>query len=271
MAQVIKADLDEMLFEEREKRYGAYFLRKAYSRRLLMASLVGLAAFTLALASPQISALFGGVSEKEDKRQIVTEINLADLPPPPPPDDEPPPPPPPKVELPPPKLKTIAFKIPEPKPKEEIEEEEEVVEVKELEEAPNIGLEDIDGEDEGFIDIPDEGDGEVAAVIEEKEPSINDFVFVQKQPEPINMGDVQKLVEYPELVKEAGIEGSVVVRILIDKNGRYLKHKVTKSPHPLLSQSVEKHLKNLVFTPAIQGNKPIKFWVNIPFKFSILN
>ncbi|MEZ4686588.1 MAG: energy transducer TonB [Bacteroidia bacterium] len=271
MAQVIKADMDEMVFEDRERRYGAYFLRKRYGRHLLMASLIGVAAFSLALAAPAIGSFLGGKMEKKEKREIATEINLADLPPPPPPDDEPPPPPPPKVELPPPKLKTIAFKIPEPKPKEEIQEEEEVVEIKELEEAPNIGLEDIEGDDEGFIDIPDEGDGEVVAVIEEAEPDINAFVFASQEPEPINMDDVRELIGYPDIAREANIEGQVVVRVLVDEDGNYQKHKIIKKAHPILAEAVEKHVRKLRFTPAVQGNKPIKFWVNIPFAFKLLN
>lgn len=268
MAQNIKADMDEMVFEDRERKYGAYFLRKRYGRSLLTASLVGIAIFGLALAAPNI---FGGGEEKKEKRKAATELSLENLPPPPPPDDEPPPPPPPKVELPPPKLKTVAFKIPEPKPKEEIEEEEEVVEVKELEEAPNIGLEDIDGEEEGFIDIPEEGDGDAPAVIEEKTPGIDDFVFASQEPEPINMSDIKELVGYPDIAREANIEGQVVVRVLVDADGNYKKHKIIKKAHPILATAVEKHVRKLRFTPAVQGNKPIPFWVNIPFSFKLLN
>ena len=32
MSNVIKADIDEMVFEDRERRYGAYFLRKNIQR-----------------------------------------------------------------------------------------------------------------------------------------------------------------------------------------------------------------------------------------------
>ena len=34
--------------------------------------------------------------------------------------------------------------------------------------------------------------------------------------------------------------------------------------NPLLSQAVEKHISKIKFTPAEQGDKTIKFWVNIP-------
>ena len=215
----------------------------------------------------------GKNKKADEKRKISSEIELADLPEPPPLDEEKPPPPPPKVEIPPPQLKTVAFKIPEPTPKDELpEEEEKVVEMDSLEDAPNIGLDDIAGANEGFIDIPDDGDGDVPAVIvEDEEPDINSFIFDAEEPQPRNLDDIRKLIGYPDIAKDAGIEGSVVIRVLVDKYGNYRKHKVIKKVHPILAEACEKQIPKLKFTPAIQGGKPIPFWVNIPFKFQLLN
>jgi protein TonB len=276
MKPIIRADLDEMVFEGKNHDYGAYYLRKHYGRYLLVASLIGAFAFSFFMYLPAIGEYFeNNKADKEQKVFKAVELSLENLPPPPPPDDDPPPPPPPKVDLPPPKLRTVAFRIPDPKPKEEIQDDDqEVVTVAELEEAPNIGLEDIEGEDVGFIDIPDEGTGTApAAVIEEKEPEpdFNEFVFVSQEPEPINMDDVQALIGYPDVARESNIEGKVVVRILVGKDGRYLKHKVIKKAHPILAQAVEAHIGKLTFTPALQGNQPIKFWVNVPFSFQLIN
>ncbi len=266
MAQIIKADLDEMVFEDRERRYGAYKLRKSYLKHLFIG--FGVISLIFLLGSILPTLALGG-AESEERREISHEINLADLPEPPPLEEDVPPPPPP-VKVPPPKLKTIAFKIPEPKPKEEIVEEEEIIEMDSLLEAPNIGLENQDGADEGFIDIPDEGDGDVPEVIVEEEPDINAFIFDAEEPKPLNLDDIKKLVGYPDIAKDAGIQGSVVVRVLVDKNGRYKKHKIIKKVHPILADAVEKNVNKLKFTPAVQGGKPIPFWVNIPFKFKLL-
>ncbi|MDB4285912.1 energy transducer TonB [bacterium] len=267
MAQIIKADLDDILFEDRERRYGAYFLRKRYNQNLLIGAGSVLILFIVLSALPGLS--FGG-QKAETKRVISSEINLLDLPPPPEIEEEKPPPPPPKVKIPPPQLKTVAFKIPEPTPKDELEEEEEMVSIDSLKPNVVIGFENIEGEDEGVIEIPDEGDGE-EPVIEAAEPDINAFIFDAEEPKPRNMDDIRKMIGYPEIAKDAGIEGQVVVRVLVDKLGNYKKHKVIKKVHPILAEACEKQVPKLKFTPAIQGGKPIPFWVNIPFKFKLLN
>jgi protein TonB len=256
MKPIIRADLDDMVFEGKNRDYGAYFLRKHYGRYLLIASLIRAFAFCFFMYLPAIGEYFdNNKAEKEQKVFKGVELSLENLPPP--------------------KLRTVAFRIPEPKPKEEIQDDDqEVATVQELEEAPNIGLEDIEGEEVGFIDIPEEGTGTApAAVIEETEPEpdFNEFVFVSQEPEPINIDDIKALIGYPDVAREANIEGKVVVRILVGKNGKYIKHKVIKKAHPMLAQAVEQHIGKLTFTPALQGNQPIKFWVNVPFAFQLIN
>ncbi|MEM6763421.1 MAG: energy transducer TonB [Bacteroidota bacterium] len=271
MSQVIKADLDEMVFEDRERRYGAFFLRKNYPRHLTIATAAVFLVFLLFSGGPYILKALFGAQEEESNRTMVVKMSMEDLPPPPAMDEEkPPPPPPPKV--PPPQVKTVAFKIPEPTPEEELEEEEETIaEVEELKEAPNIGLEDKEGDDVGFFDGEIEGEGDVPEVIVEQEPDINAFIFAEEEPQPVNMAEVQKAIGYPQIARDAGIEGSVVLRVLVDEKGKYNKHKVLNQVHPILAKAVESKIRLLKFTPAIQGGKPIKFWVNIPFNFKLLN
>lgn len=273
MAQVIKADLDEMVFEDRERKYGAYLLRKSYPRHLIISSGLVLVAFLLISAAPYIQRALYGDGEEDENANRVVKLSMEDLPPPPALDEEkPPPPPPPKV--PPPQIKTVAFKIPEPVPEEELEEEEEqtIAEIEELKEAPVIGFEDKEGDDDvGFFDGEIEGDGDVPEVVVEKEPDINAFVFAEEEPQPVNLADIQKAIGYPQIARDAGIEGNVVVRILVDEKGNYQRHKILNSVHPILEKAVEDKIAQLRFTPAIQGGKPIKFWVNVPFAFKLLN
>lgn len=275
MAQVIKADLDDMVFENRERRYGAYWLRKSYPRALTIAAAVALFVFLSVSASalPFFRNLFGGEEEEETKVSVV-KLSMEDLPPPPALDEEkPPPPPPPK--LPPPQIKTVAFKIPEPTPEEELDPEEEektIAEIEELKDAPNIGFEDKEGEEEGFFDGDIEGEGEVPEVVVEQsaEPDINAFIFAEEEPKPVNMDNIQRAIGYPQIARDAGIEGQVVIRVLVDEKGNYVRHKVLNGVHPILEKAVEDKINQLRFTPAIQGGKPIPFWVNIPFAFKLL-
>lgn len=271
MSQAIRASMDEMVFEDREKRYGAYFLRKKYPRHLMIGTaIIGIAAVLFTFA-PLIAKGLGIKGEVKENKSLSVTINMEDLPPPPAIDeDKPPPPPPPKV--PPPQIKTVAFQIPEPTPEDEIEDEDQTIaEVDELKEAPNIGLEDKEGADEGFFDGEIDADGDVPEVIVEQEPEINAFIFAEEEPQPVNMDDIKKLIGYPQIARDAGIEGSVVVRVLVDKKGNYAKHRVINQVHPILEKAVTDHVNKLRFTPAIQGGKPIQFWVNIPFNFKLLN
>ncbi|MEM7369102.1 MAG: energy transducer TonB [Bacteroidota bacterium] len=272
MANVIKADMDEMVFEDRERSYGAYFLRKKYPTHLVIGTVIVCLIGLLFGMAPAIAKFLNLEDDKPKAKTMAITINMEDLPPPPAMDeDKPPPPPPPKV--PPPQVKTVAFQIPEPVPEEEIDPEEDptIAEIEELKEAPAIGLEDKEGADEGFFDGEIDAEGDIPEVIVDQEPAIDAFIFAEEEPRPVNMDDIKKLIGYPQIARDAGIEGSVVVRVLVDKKGNYGKHRIINQVHPILAKAVEKHITRLKFTPAIQGGKPIQFWVNIPFNFKLLN
>lgn len=276
MAQIIKADLDEMVFENKERRYGAYDLRKSYPKRLIYSIAALLLVVALVLLAPRILGMVSGPEVETTNKEV--NIDLADLPPPPPIEDAPEPPPPPPEKIPPPQIKTVEFKIPEPKPKEEIDPEEDqtITEQDSLEDAPVIGLENIEGDTVGVFDGDLDGEEEEPVVVaeapkKEEDPDINAFVFVQEEPKPVNMDDIKKAIGYPQIARDAGIEGDVVIRVLVDEFGNYTKHKVIKQVHPILAKACSEKVGKLKFTPAVQGGKPIKFWVNIPFKFKLVN
>ncbi|MFN0083030.1 MAG: energy transducer TonB [Ferruginibacter sp.] len=109
--------------------------------------------------------------------------------------------------------------------------------------------------------------GKIKPIKYEAEPESNKCCFMVKPPVSLNLEEVKTKIEYTKMAKEGGITGTVLLRILVSEEGKYVKHLVTKPGHPLLLKEVEKHVSKLVFTPAKQGNKVIPFWVNIPFKF----
>ncbi|MDP5172207.1 MAG: TonB family protein [Bacteroidia bacterium] len=270
MAQVVRASMDEMVFEDRERRYGAFFLRKNYPLHLGIGVLV-ISLLTLGFSyGPLLIDRYGLFEGEVKKVREVKKLVLEELPPPPPLNEDTPPPPPPP-QAPPPEVRTVEFRVPEPVPEEEADEDQEVKEVKELEKAPNFGAEDKDGEDVGIFSGELGGDGKVPDVIVDNDPGINDFVSVEQEPVPVNIDDIKSLIGYPQIARDAGIQGQVVVRVLVDKTGNYDRHRIVKSVHPILDEAVSQQLSKLKFTPAIQGGRPIKFWVNIPFNFKLLN
>lgn len=117
---------------------------------------------------------------------------------------------------------------------------------------------------DAFEDVPD-------VRISPDEPGIEDYIEVSKEPRPKNIEEIKRLVGYPQIARDAGIQGQVVIRVLVDKQGRYKKHKVVNVIHPILSQAIEKHIDKIQFVPAHKNNNPVQFWVNLPFNFKLLD
>ncbi len=106
---------------------------------------------------------------------------------------------------------------------------------------------------------------------QQQDPDPNALILVDQQPEPINLEDIKKTIGYPELAMESRVQGTVITRVLIGIDGKYEKHIVISQGHPLLLKAVESEIKNLIFSPAQKEGKAIKYWMNIPFKFSLEN
>lgn len=268
----IYADMDEIVFESRDKEYGAYDNRKRYRRHLAIALSIAAIIFLLLILFYWLPVIFNQVPSDADEKFEIVEVSLDELPPPPPMEEEEVPPPPP-VNTPPP-VRTIEFRVPDPTPDDQLEEDNTIEEMENIEES-NPDLEtNLEGSDVGNYDWDniDEGNNQGAFVEPPKEKEIgpDEFVMLEKEPAPVNMDDIKKLIGYPPMAKEAEIEGKVVLRVQVDKTGSYLKHIVIKDPHPILTAEVVKHIRSLKFTPGIQSGKPIKVWVTIPFDFKLL-
>jgi len=98
-----------------------------------------------------------------------------------------------------------------------------------------------------------------------KLPSPEIFVPFDKAPEVV----LSAVPVYPELAKRSEIEGNVVVKILISKDGKPLKAIIVKSDSNIFNQpSIDAAMK-FIFIPAIQHKSPVMVWVAIPFKFRL--
>ncbi len=74
--------------------------------------------------------------------------------------------------------------------------------------------------------------------------------------------------EYPALARKAGIEGTVVVRVLIDEKGNVAKAEIFKSI-PMLDSAAIAAARQCKFTPGQQRDKKVKVWMAIPFTFKL--
>src|SRR5258706_14148997 len=89
---------EDIVFENRNKEYGAYFLRQIYKKNVILASVIMLALAGLVIAGPKIAELFRSKDTDHDSKRDLSKVGTLDQPPPIMPNT----PPPPKMEGPPP-------------------------------------------------------------------------------------------------------------------------------------------------------------------------
>ena len=104
----------------------------------------------------------------------------------------------------------------------------------------------------------------VAPPAEEELPKFGDYVYVEELPEAIT----KVPPTYPDIAREAGVDGQVVVQALVGKDGKVKDTRVVKSI-PMLDAAAEAAVKQWVFKPALSNNKPVAVWVAVPVRFSL--
>jgi len=127
--KILNADVLDILFEGKNKEYGAYDLRKTYNKRLTTALIITGSVFLLIFL---ISLLASALHKNTNDDFVVKDLTLSQVKKP----DKPLPPPPPPPKLPPPpKIETIKFTPPKIVKDEEVKPEEKPPENKDLDKA----------------------------------------------------------------------------------------------------------------------------------------
>lgn len=73
---------------------------------------------------------------------------------------------------------------------------------------------------------------------------------------------------YPEMVREAGIDGTVTVQVLVGKDGKVKQAQAIDGPEPLRASGLAS-ARSALFKPALQGTSPVEVWVMIPVTFQL--
>jgi protein TonB len=95
-------------------------------------------------------------------------------------------------------------------------------------------------------------------------PAPGTVVVVDVLPEPA----VRVLPEYPEMAREAQVEGTVYLWALVGRDGAVQDVRVIRSV-PLLDRAAADALRRWRFTPALTNGKPVRVWVAVPVRFSL--
>jgi TonB family protein len=84
------------------------------------------------------------------------------------------------------------------------------------------------------------------------------------------MDNVYKNVTYPLDAREKGIEGTVIVRFEIDKEGNVKQPTISKGLYPSIDNSVLAAVNKIPkFIPGKVDGKPVNVWYALPIKFKI--
>lgn len=93
---------------------------------------------------------------------------------------------------------------------------------------------------------------------------------LDKYPEPI--GGIEAMIKnvvYPASAKETGIQGKVLVKVIIDEKGNVVETEVVESVNADCDKAAMDAIKKTKFTPGIKDNKPVKAEVTIPIMFRL--
>jgi protein TonB len=254
---------EDIVFETRNKSYGAYVIRSKYGKNVAVATLIALAIFGFALAYPSISGYFN--KEEETKENDLKSVKYTDLAPPPPIDKNIPPPP--KLDVPPPVKTIIKFLPPKVTDKEVVEEEK--MPTQEEVKQNEVGAENIEGTGDIVFDEP------VEEVLKEESDEDVIFMVVEQQAEfPGGLVAMMKFIiknmKYPAAARRMGVEGSVFVSFVIDKEGTISDLTVIKG----ISADCDKEALRVIklmppWKPGKQNGRAVKSRFVLPIKFKL--
>lgn len=260
--KILDADILDIIFDGKNKEYGAYPLRKSYNKRLAAALvLMGSSLLLLVVGSVLANAVNGN---KDIKIQVADVIELTKV--------EPkkqeviPPPIVPKT-APPPKIATIKITPPRIVPDEQVKEDEKPPEVEKANDAKISSMNQEGTKDDGTIAPPVEkgNTGPVIAPKLQEEDYTKIFTKVEN-PATFEGGPagwrrfLERNLQYPDAATEAGAQGVVRVQMVVDKLGNVTEVKALNDPGNGLAAEAERVIKKgPKWIPAEQNGQKVTY------------
>ena len=279
---LVSRDWCEIVFEGRNKEYGAYRLRsKAGARNLkslitlfIIMGIIAAIVITQSVVSnivkeknanldseniTQLSQLEQKKPEpKEEKKKIEIEYSKPEIQ---------------KVKV----KASIQFTVPKIVDDDKVEEGKEVKSQEEVTKSSiSIAAQDYEGDGEGGINIDDLKDNQQAGgsdVPEEEEVSDNALVEVPASypgGEAALLQFISQNLKYPSIAQEQELQGTVVVRFRVEKDGSIGKIVIKKSLSAECDEAAAEVVSKLKrFVPAKQQGHPVPVWFTLPIRFMI--
>ena len=256
----------DLIFEGKNKEYGAYELRKNSPKRHIRALIIVLSSLIFVFTLPTLIKTVMPEREIKDDYGVTKMVQLDPL------DQvkeeqiirQPEAPPPPELKS------TIKFTPPVIKKDEEVRDEDEMKTQRELTETKvDISVADVKGKDDGSgVDIADLERNKV--VVPEPEQI---FTHVEQPPqfpggERAMLEWLGKNIKYPIIAQEQGIKGTVVIRFVVGKSGEVGSVEVMRGVDPSLDKEAMRVVKSMPkWSPGRQNGNPVLVYFTLPVRF----
>jgi protein TonB len=263
---------DDIVFEERNKTYGAFVLRRVYKDTILKAYVIAGLIFFSFVFGPVIAERFKPEEVEEEEVEVKIDPKLIT---PPPIDPKVPPPPPVTYSAPPPPpVSTIKF-VPPVMVDDDKVKEEDPPKQEELVKAV-AGTETVQGDpnadpNQVIVEGPSGNGTGIAPPPAEEEI----FLVVEQQPTfPGGDGEmisfVKKNIKYPYTAQKAEVQGTVYVEFVVNSDGHLSDHKILKGHGFGLDEEAMRVVKMFPdWTPGKNNGKAVKVRVSVPIKFRL--
>lgn len=259
---LLKKQWLDIVFEGRNKSYGAYELRKNDAKTNIRAFIIGAIVFSVAVATPKI-AEFISKATADDSAVLDTKITTVKLPPKEekPKENLPPPPPPP------PKVDQVKFVKPVVAKTNEVTEE--PPKVDDLKDK-NLGKEDIKGDPNAELTVEPPGDGPPKQAEVTEDNSVYNLAGIEVKPD--FPGGLQKFYKYVGDKYQAPTDddfkgGNVLVSFVVEKDGSLTDIKVLRDVGFGTGKEAMRVLKSCPkWNPGEQNGKKVRVLYSLPIK-----
>ena len=268
--KILNADILDIIFDGKNKQYGAYDLRKTYNGRLTKALLLTAALALLIFLSSVFANMIGKnkVAKLDVLDTQMAEIKK-DAPPPPPP------PPPPPAPPPPPEIKQIKFTPPKIVKDEEVKPDEKIEEIKD---DQKISTKTVESDNkEQVVQAPVDTKG--TEVVEVKKDDDENRIFNKVEVEAAFPGGdaawrnyLQKNLNPDVPVENGASEGTytVIVKFVVSKDGSLSDVSCESDPgHGMCAEAIRVIKKTRNWTPAIQNGRNVNAYRRQPITFQV--
>lgn len=260
--EMMNGTLDDLVFEDRNKEYGAYMLRKEYAKNQLAAFFLSMLVFLVLI----VIAYWPKQAMAADKIVMHKEVHTVLTPPPPLPKS----PKPLEMKIPaPPKIKYMAPKV----TTSVVPADKKMPDMEDIMKAPVIS-------NDGPNHLPDFGGTQVIGEPVEihdktqpKKPKIRDFVSEAPRfpgGEAALYSYLKSHINYPEMARELGIQGKVYLTFVVAADGHIIDVNLKRGVDKTLNKEAERVIKGMPnWIPGKDNGKPVYVRCSLPIEFKV--